>query len=66
MIPAIYRRVRAVVVIVAILIATALVSTIAVDLGPTLRARAEREGSNGSTGRCTSAGLACRSAAAAS
>jgi hypothetical protein len=44
-IPAIYRRLRAAVVILAVLIATALVSTIAVDLGPTLRARAEREGS---------------------
>ena len=43
--PAIYRRVRIAVVIVAILIATVLVSTIAVDLGPSLRARAEREGS---------------------
>lgn len=40
-----YRRVRAVVVVIAIVIATALVSTVAVDLGPTLKERAEREGS---------------------
>ena len=40
-----YRRVRAVVVVSAIVIATTLVSTVAVDLGPALKERAEREGS---------------------
>ena len=40
-----YRRVRMIVVVIAIVIATTLVSTIAVDLGPALRERAEREGS---------------------
>ena len=40
-----YRRVRAVVVVIAIVVATVVVSTVSVDLGPTLRARAEREGS---------------------
>ncbi|MGH9204632.1 MAG: hypothetical protein ACRD2A_25670, partial [Vicinamibacterales bacterium] len=40
-----YRRVRAIVVVIAIAIATAVVSTVAVDLGPALKERAEREGS---------------------
>jgi hypothetical protein len=40
-----YRRVRAIVVIVAIVVATVLVSTVSIDLGPALRERAEVEGS---------------------
>ena len=40
-----YRRLRAAAVVIAIVVATVVVSTVSVDLGPTLRARAEREGS---------------------
>ena len=40
-----YRRVRAVVVVVAIVIGAGLVSTVAIDLGPALRKRAEEQGS---------------------
>jgi hypothetical protein len=40
-----YRRLRAVAVVVAIIVAVVLVSTVTVDLGPALKARAEREGS---------------------
>jgi hypothetical protein len=45
MFAAVYRHIRAIVVIVAIVIATVVVSVVAVDLGPSLRERAEREGS---------------------
>ncbi len=45
MLKATYRRLRAVLVVVAILVATVVVSTVAIDLGPALRTRAEREGS---------------------
>jgi TamB, inner membrane protein subunit of TAM complex len=40
-----YRRLRAAVIVVAILLATVLVSTVSIDLGPVLLARAEAEGS---------------------
>jgi hypothetical protein len=40
-----YKHVRAIVAVTAILIATVVVSTVSVDLGPSLRERAEREGS---------------------
>src|SRR5574341_1290716 len=40
-----YRHIRAIVVISAIAVATTVVSTVSVDLGPSLRALAEREGS---------------------
>lgn len=43
---AVYRRVRAVVVVLAIAIAVALATTVTIDLGPALRARAERAGSS--------------------
>ncbi|MGE3274156.1 MAG: translocation/assembly module TamB domain-containing protein [Vicinamibacterales bacterium] len=46
MLRAAYRHVRAIVIVVAVVIAVALVTTITVDLGPSLRARAERAGSN--------------------
>lgn len=46
MLRAAYRRVRALVVILAIIIAVTLVATVTIDLGPALRARAERAGSN--------------------
>jgi hypothetical protein len=42
---ALYRRLRAVVVVIAVVLAVALVTTITIDLGPSLRTRAEREGS---------------------
>jgi len=42
----IYKHVRAIVAVIAILLATVVVSTVSVDLGPSLRARAEREGSS--------------------
>jgi hypothetical protein len=42
---AVYRHVRAIVVIVAVAIAVALATTVTVDLGPSLKGRAEREGS---------------------
>lgn len=45
MIKATYRRVRALVVVVAILLAAGLVSTLTIDLGPALRAQAEQAGS---------------------
>ena len=45
MLKATYRRVRATIVILAILVATIVVSAVSVDVGPTLRERAEREGS---------------------
>jgi hypothetical protein len=41
----IYRRVRSVVIVTAIAVATVVVSTLTIDLGPALRERAEREGS---------------------
>ena len=41
-----YRRVRAAVVVVAVALAATLVSVVTVDLGPSLRQRAERAGSN--------------------
>jgi hypothetical protein len=41
----VYKRVRTVVAVSAIVIATVVVSTVSVDLGPSLRERAEREGS---------------------
>ncbi len=44
-IAAIYRHLRAILVITAVVIATAVVSTVSVDLGPSLREVAEREGS---------------------
>jgi hypothetical protein len=40
-----YRHLRTAVIVIAIAVATAVVSTIAIDLGPSLRERAEREGS---------------------
>jgi hypothetical protein len=40
-----YRHIRTIVAVVAILIASVAVSLVAVDVGPSLRARAEREGS---------------------
>jgi hypothetical protein len=46
MLKALYRHLRAVVAIVAIVIAATLVSVVVVDLGPALRERAERAGSN--------------------
>ena len=45
MLKATYRRVRAVLVVSRSWSPTVLVSTVAIDLGPALRARAEREGS---------------------
>lgn len=45
MFAAAYRHIRAIVVVIAVLIASVIVSLLAVDLGPTLRDRAEREGS---------------------
>ena len=45
MLKATYRRVRAVVVVVAIVIGAGLVSTVTIDLGPALRTRAEEQGS---------------------
>ncbi len=45
MFAAAYRHIRAIVVVIAVLVATAIVSVVAVDLGPGLRERAEREGS---------------------
>ena len=45
MLKATYRRLRATIVVLAIVVATVLVSTVSVDLGPALRERAEREGS---------------------
>ena len=41
-----YRRVRMFVAICAIVLATFLVSVVTIDLGPSLKARAEAEGSN--------------------
>ncbi|MGE4068615.1 MAG: translocation/assembly module TamB domain-containing protein [Vicinamibacterales bacterium] len=46
MLRAAYRHVRAIVIVVAVVIAVALVTTVTVDLGPALKARAERAGSN--------------------
>ncbi|MGQ0732646.1 MAG: translocation/assembly module TamB domain-containing protein [Acidobacteriota bacterium] len=46
MLKATYRSVRAIVVAMAIVIATVIVSTVVLDLGPVLRVRAERAGSN--------------------
>lgn len=46
MLRAAYRRVRAIVAILAVMVAVTLVTTITVDLGPVLRARAERAASN--------------------
>ncbi|HXG88095.1 MAG TPA: translocation/assembly module TamB domain-containing protein [Vicinamibacterales bacterium] len=40
-----YRRLRAIVIVLAIIVAVVAVSTLAVDLGPALKGRAEREGS---------------------
>ena len=45
MFAAAYRHVRAIVAVFAILVASVVVSVVAVDLGPSLRERAEREGS---------------------
>ncbi len=41
----VYRPVRAIVIVVAVVIAVALATTVTIDLGPSLKARAEREGS---------------------
>ena len=46
MLKATFRRVRAVVVVIAVVLAATLVSVVTVDLGPSLRERAERAGGN--------------------
>ncbi len=46
MLRAAYRRVRAILLVLAVIVAVTLATTFTVDLGPALRARAERAGSN--------------------
>ena len=45
MLKATYRRVRFTVAVIAVIVAACLVSVVTIDLGPSLKARAEREGS---------------------
>ena len=61
-----YRVARRFAVTFGVIVAVIVVSTLTIDLGPALKARAEREGSNWLERKMTSAGSACTSGAAAS